>query len=354
MTVTRQGVKFARQDKPGAVAFIDVGRVIKVYDQGDSSLLASLRLAQQKWGGVQVNGTNEYKRRCAELAALHGIRLTNPELQGVMKQTANDFPKNTDHAPIAPLSLKKAQKIVVSEMKKLRARHMELYDAYHEHIKALQAHIDAEPEKPLLLGVKKWEQDHAQWSAEKDALRKTIAEELKSLGCVMDFMKEPERAEKEAERLHGTYKDWTLQEAAKMHPEAARVVQEENARREKEEREARKAKETAERQEEERRAALYREAKKLMRLAGMDKMAFVHDGFSDGRRYTGEILGVIPWEGKFVAVQKISPEMAILQRFTNFPEGLTVGARLTLARDGDGNISLVPEQEKARSEYRGR
>jgi hypothetical protein len=37
MTVTRQGVKFASQDKPGVVAFVDVGRVIRVYGEDDRS-----------------------------------------------------------------------------------------------------------------------------------------------------------------------------------------------------------------------------------------------------------------------------------------------------------------------------
>jgi hypothetical protein len=46
MTVTRQGVKFAHQGSPKAVAFIDVGRVIKVYNRENDSILAALRLAQ--------------------------------------------------------------------------------------------------------------------------------------------------------------------------------------------------------------------------------------------------------------------------------------------------------------------
>jgi hypothetical protein len=86
MIVTRQGVKFASQDNSETVAFIDVGRVIRVYEQSDSSLLAALQLAQSKWGGVQVNGTDEYKRRCAELAVKNGIRVVNPELQSIQKE----------------------------------------------------------------------------------------------------------------------------------------------------------------------------------------------------------------------------------------------------------------------------
>jgi hypothetical protein len=85
MSVIRQGVKFVSRDNPEAVAFIDVGRVIKVYDQKDTSLLAALQLAQQKWGGVQVKGTDEYKRRCAEIAAKNGIRVTNPELRELFR-----------------------------------------------------------------------------------------------------------------------------------------------------------------------------------------------------------------------------------------------------------------------------
>ena len=84
MAVTRQGVKFTSRDNPETVAFIDIGRVIKVYEQSDVSLLAALQLAQSKWGGVKVNGTDEYKRKCAELAVKNGIHVTNPELQELL------------------------------------------------------------------------------------------------------------------------------------------------------------------------------------------------------------------------------------------------------------------------------
>jgi hypothetical protein len=35
---------------------------------------------------VQVNGTDEYKHRCAELAVKNGIRIVNPELQSVQQE----------------------------------------------------------------------------------------------------------------------------------------------------------------------------------------------------------------------------------------------------------------------------
>jgi hypothetical protein len=81
---------------------------------------------------------------------------------------------------------------------------------------------------------------------------------------------------------------------------------------------------------------------------------YVFDAQTDGRRYSGEILGIIPWEGKQVAVQKISEEMAVLHRFMSIPEGLTVGAKLTIAHDEDDSISIAPERERVKEVYRGR
>jgi hypothetical protein len=95
MTVARQGVKFASQDNPETVAFIDAGRVIKVYEQSDVSLLAALQLAQSKWGGIQVNGTDEYKHKCAELAVKNGISVVNPELQSVQQEVRGEISRES-------------------------------------------------------------------------------------------------------------------------------------------------------------------------------------------------------------------------------------------------------------------
>ena len=40
-----------------------------------------MQLAAQKWGRVQVVGSDEYKALCVRLAAEHGIKITNPDLQ---------------------------------------------------------------------------------------------------------------------------------------------------------------------------------------------------------------------------------------------------------------------------------
>jgi hypothetical protein len=198
MTVTTQGVKFTSQDKPGAVAFIDVGRVIKVYDQGDSSLLASLRLAQSKWGGVQVNGTEAYKRKCAEIAVKNGIRISNSELQEYMKELERREKaarqKTTAAAPISFDELKKrwiklkakldkaareiaepriaeaAKRQIEMEAEKIAAERAAVYKEYLEAEAERNAHAKKEPMEPLLFGHAQWEREHDEWDATDRAM----------------------------------------------------------------------------------------------------------------------------------------------------------------------------------------
>ena len=68
---------------PGTpAAFRDVGRRIDVLDwRSDESTLAALELSAAKWGEFVVTGNEEFKARCARLAAEHGFAITNPELQ---------------------------------------------------------------------------------------------------------------------------------------------------------------------------------------------------------------------------------------------------------------------------------
>ncbi|MDL2263161.1 relaxase/mobilization nuclease domain-containing protein [Synergistaceae bacterium OttesenSCG-928-I11] len=79
MAATKQGLKFFDERSANA-AFIDTGRVIRVYRNDDNALLAALQLGQQKWGGVHLEGNRDWKMRCAELAAQNGIRIDNAEL----------------------------------------------------------------------------------------------------------------------------------------------------------------------------------------------------------------------------------------------------------------------------------
>jgi hypothetical protein len=75
------GVKYSRNG--GIVAdFIDYGKIIVFtakYDE--ASVTAALQLAAQKWGSVQINGSEEYKQLCVRLAARHNVKVFNPELK---------------------------------------------------------------------------------------------------------------------------------------------------------------------------------------------------------------------------------------------------------------------------------
>ncbi len=63
-------------------AFIDKGREIDIHDwRNRDSVLAALQLSAQKWGHFKVNGNAEYKALCVQLAAEHGFKISNPELQ---------------------------------------------------------------------------------------------------------------------------------------------------------------------------------------------------------------------------------------------------------------------------------
>jgi hypothetical protein len=58
------------------------------HDEG--SVLAALQLASQKWGAVQINGSDEYKHLCVGLVAKHGIRVANPELRAEIAALRTD------------------------------------------------------------------------------------------------------------------------------------------------------------------------------------------------------------------------------------------------------------------------
>jgi hypothetical protein len=80
-----QEVHYTRKDEAGAgrgVSFVDKGRIIDIHDwRSRDTVLAALQLSAQKWGSFKVTGNDEYKAICASLAAEHGFKLSNPELQ---------------------------------------------------------------------------------------------------------------------------------------------------------------------------------------------------------------------------------------------------------------------------------
>ncbi len=63
-------------------SFTDRGRTIDIHDtKSRESVLAALQLSAQKWGTISVRGDDQFKRTCVELAAEHGFKIVNPELQ---------------------------------------------------------------------------------------------------------------------------------------------------------------------------------------------------------------------------------------------------------------------------------
>jgi DNA repair exonuclease SbcCD nuclease subunit len=66
---------------------VDKGKSIDIHDwRNRDSTLAALQLSAQKWGSFTVTGNDEYKAMCAKLAAEHGFKITNPELQERIQQ----------------------------------------------------------------------------------------------------------------------------------------------------------------------------------------------------------------------------------------------------------------------------
>lgn len=88
--IVGQQVHYSRRDEGGAargVSFVDKGKSIDIHDwRNRDSTLAALQLSAQKWGSFTVTGNDEYKAMCAKLAAEHGFKITNPELQESIQQ----------------------------------------------------------------------------------------------------------------------------------------------------------------------------------------------------------------------------------------------------------------------------
>ena len=114
-------VEYRRQGAGGGVSeevsFTDHGRRIDVEEAHDeAATLAALQLGAAKWGKVTVFGSEEYKATCVRLAAQHGIRIANPELQ------------------VQEEAVKEARRVAREEA--MRTPQMKLFAQYHEAIGA--------------------------------------------------------------------------------------------------------------------------------------------------------------------------------------------------------------------------
>jgi hypothetical protein len=84
--VDRSFVNYMREEEPWKISFRDTGKRIEVYDwQKKETTLAAFQVAAEKWGGVFILGTAEFKAMCVELAVEYGFEIRNPGLQDDME-----------------------------------------------------------------------------------------------------------------------------------------------------------------------------------------------------------------------------------------------------------------------------
>ena len=136
-------VEYRRQGAAGGVSgvsFTDHGRRIDVQEAHDEvATLAALQLGVAKWGKVSVYGSDHYKAMCVRLAAEHGIRIANPELQAQVE--------------VAKKERRKLQE------ETMRNPQMRLFAQYHEAIGAdrytlTAIKMSADHRKAFILGGK--------------------------------------------------------------------------------------------------------------------------------------------------------------------------------------------------------
>lgn len=86
-------IHYSSRTDPTRVSFTDRGKRIDVWQQQDeAAVLTALQLGAQKWGTVTITGPAEFKQLCAQLAAQHGIRISNPELRPVAVHGPSERP----------------------------------------------------------------------------------------------------------------------------------------------------------------------------------------------------------------------------------------------------------------------
>jgi hypothetical protein len=69
------------------LAFIDKSKQLDVRDWNNAhSVNAALKVAAQKWDTITINGSEAYKETAARLAAEHGYKIANPEMQDRIRE----------------------------------------------------------------------------------------------------------------------------------------------------------------------------------------------------------------------------------------------------------------------------
>jgi hypothetical protein len=339
-------VQFYKESAPNKVSFIDTGRLIRVFRQDDDTLLAALRLAQEKWGGVKINGTDGYKRKCAEIAARNGIRVSNPELSEIMKES--------ERKTRPPMSVETARKTIEAETRLLEARHWKTWDSYKTHKKMLESLAAEEPEKPKILGVKKWRTEHAEWESERDRLLELVRSDLESFGVKhAPDGADVDKARREAAIRHERCNEHAAEEALRLHPDAAVIIREDYVRREREERTRREAEEAKSRIEEENYKRFRASIRELAKRFG--KEALIITNAFGNKTYGGLILGTVERNDHHYAAQLIDEGRVILHNVEKsdlYKISELTGKDIEI-RSVDGDIAAIVEERERHERNRG-
>jgi hypothetical protein len=197
----------------------------------------------------------------------------------------------------------------------------------------------------MILGVKKWKEEHEQWKIERDNFGKCIIADLKALGVDSD---RPDIAEREAERQHKSIQEYAHSEAIRLHPDAAEVIRLDDARRESEERETK----ARERDVIEKSNMLRASVRKLAEASTGERVFIVTDA-QEGRKYSGLLVGIIEQDERYVAVQVLHGGHVIIHDISKDDvqkvERL-VGLSVELSSESDNfRIEAEPNRRNERS-----
>ncbi len=100
ITFERKGdeIHYHRHDATGALqtlAFVDNGKQLDIRDWSNAdSVNAALKVASQKWETLNITGSDAYKETVARLAAEHGYKITNPEMQDRIRELRVEIEAN--------------------------------------------------------------------------------------------------------------------------------------------------------------------------------------------------------------------------------------------------------------------
>jgi hypothetical protein len=194
-------------------------------------------------------------------------------------------------ADVPAMTTEDARAVLEKEQRRQEALHLEQWEVYRRAGEEWRAHIEREPEKPLLPWKRReYERLRLQWNNEKEEKWAAYLAALKVSG-VDPLGWNPEdirRAENIIEARHGRYKEEAARKAREIWPDAVKAIERHEARKKEDEKRAI-----------EEWGAHINEAQRLTAKKGFLICA------TEGHEYWGVLCGVYERGGKFYAVQEL-------------------------------------------------